>query len=521
MNKIQRKGFEKKRHIEGLDNYINDYPSLNRVFKDIVNHSECETFTNDTMYVYCNFYDRHYSSRNEMKDVKIVERYVAKKIVRGAMCWDVCFKPDSTTRENAEHVIEILASNGISNHFFGYYYINKNVLLTCDFSHHYNPIVSALLGEVLKYLRSLGYCKKYISQKPVAKVHAIKNLCVSLGADPEFELIEDGEVVCAGEDDEFKGDEDESSLTKEWGLDGSSETVEARPKSALTPEEAVGNMRELFERVTHKNLSIESTRYSVGGHIHIGGVVFNELLDMPLLKLLDSQIGTPTLDMNGEARRYSGYRKNSAFETKPYGFEYRTPPAGIFYHPRMLELCYKIAKNTATKWYSGKEDYLYDTPEENLKAWSGFTDEEIKEYHSLIKDYHNHKSKNVVAAWVYVDPSEIKLKEYKINLQFSGDKMCSTTQIAIMEEIGKVTLNKKVKLHVFGLSEARGAYTFGITLDGCERYENDYFNFGHIADDGNIVIGLPWEIRTDPSASQLKDLRKALQEQIIGGLKCV
>jgi hypothetical protein len=42
--------------------------------------------------------------------------------------------------------------------------------------------------------------------------------------------------------------------------------------------------------------------------------------------------------LSGKVREQSKYYKLSAYETKPWGFEYRTPPAAIFSTPHMLRM---------------------------------------------------------------------------------------------------------------------------------------------------------------------------------------
>ena len=64
---------------------------------------------------------------------------------------------------------------------------------------------------------------------------------------------------------------------------------------------------------------------AIGGHIH-----FNIPSSKELVRLLDDFIGKPLLAMKGSERSSgSNYGKLSAIESKPYGFEYRTPPSFI------------------------------------------------------------------------------------------------------------------------------------------------------------------------------------------------
>jgi hypothetical protein len=484
-----------KNNIEYLNEYVKDNPEWRKYFTGFINHNDSiRSMDNNMMYVYCSF-------RERLRPY-IIENVQLPKFTEN-ICWDSMhnFYYADHDEPGSEPVITFSCT---SRKNVGVYFIKRNTLCLVDLTHYHNQSINDNINFMINYLKEKGYFDKKIKIKRSKKVEAIPipGAKISIGADPEFEISIDGEIVYGADVAEFCSDDDGDACSKEWGLDGSSQTVEARPEPAFTPQEAVENMKSLFERVTEYDLTTASRRYSAGGHIHIGGITFDYKLDRGLLHLLDKQIGEPTITMNGKARISSSYLCMSAYETKSYGFEYRTPPAGIFYTPRMLELCYKIAHNTADKWYKGVIDFVYDSLDENLKIWSDFTDEEIAEYKSLIKNYDEVKDNNVVAAWVSPDRIRKYVKEYPVTVKYSDDYgyvFCS----ALANELKDLRLKKKVSIRMFGLSASRGdKKCSNIDIIGFDRIDLDA---------GENCIGLSRDIRVTDNkgyamavASQIK-----------------
>jgi hypothetical protein len=70
---------------------------------------------------------------------------------------------------------------------------------------------------------------------------------------------------------------------------------------------------------------------SVGGHVHIGGIHTNAPFDWDhytemarLARILDEEVGVPSLDWDYDQKRRSMYGKAGCFRPKFYGMEYRT-----------------------------------------------------------------------------------------------------------------------------------------------------------------------------------------------------
>jgi hypothetical protein len=168
---------------------------------------------------------------------------------------------------------------------------------------------------------------------------------LTLGGDPEFEVICDGEVVPADSLFIFRDGETHDSI----GTDGASHTAELRPDPACSPEEYVENFLGLLEEVKSANvfLSVQGDIYALGGHIHIGspnGLVVQVLKDEveSFVEVLDDFVGRVLLPTSGRAR--GGYARLGAYELKPYGWEYRTPPASYYADLEMVRIVFKLTK---------------------------------------------------------------------------------------------------------------------------------------------------------------------------------
>ncbi len=168
---------------------------------------------------------------------------------------------------------------------------------------------------------------------------------LTLGGDPEFEVICDGEVVPADSLLIFRDGDTYDPI----GTDGASHTAELRPDPAYSPEEYVENFLALLEEVKSANvlLSVQGDTYALGGHIHIGSsndLVVQVLKDEveSFVQVLDDFVGRVLLPTSGRAR--GSYARLGAYELKSYGWEYRTPPASIYADLEMVRITFKLTK---------------------------------------------------------------------------------------------------------------------------------------------------------------------------------
>jgi hypothetical protein len=190
--------------------------------------------------------------------------------------------------------------------------------------------------EVKKYLLECGYAKT----EPWTR-----EISLTLGGDPEFEVIVDGEVVPADSLFIFR----DGDIYEPIGTDGARSTAELRPDPAYSPEEYVENFLALVERVKEEGvlLSVQGDTYALGGHIHIGSpdsyivqVLQGEV--ERFVQVLDDFVGRVLLPTSGRAR--GSYARLGAYELKEYGWEYRTVPASIYADLEMVRITYKLVK---------------------------------------------------------------------------------------------------------------------------------------------------------------------------------
>jgi hypothetical protein len=171
---------------------------------------------------------------------------------------------------------------------------------------------------------------------------------ITLGGDPEFEVVKDGRIVSADTVPIFK--QDFGPATKSpIGLDGAPFIAELRPDPAYSEEEYVENFWSLVKRVQKAGvlLSVKGDRVPLGGHIHVGSpdrgvvrVLWREA--KRFIQVLDDFIGRVLLPTSGRAR--GEYARLGAYETKDYGWEYRTPPSSFYADPEMVRIVFKLTK---------------------------------------------------------------------------------------------------------------------------------------------------------------------------------
>jgi hypothetical protein len=174
---------------------------------------------------------------------------------------------------------------------------------------------------------------------------APEEVSLTLGGDPEFEVVLDGEIVPAGDISIFSDGDLEGPI----GTDGATHTAELRPDPAYSPEEYVGNFMALVDRVSEEGilLSVKGDTYPLGGHIHVGSPNYNVVQALRdevenFVQVLDDFVGRVLLPTSGRAR--GGYARLGAYELKGYGWEYRTPPSSLYADPEMVRITYKLTK---------------------------------------------------------------------------------------------------------------------------------------------------------------------------------
>lgn len=327
---------------------------------------------------------------------------------------------------------------------------------------------------------------------------------VVVGADPEFELVLIDKVIRANA--RF------SSKTAKIGCDGSASQLELRPranKDVWKVVEDVGKlMYKIKDRLPESQLLVSGNTYAIGAHIHFSFSDGTSITpNIGVVKLLDDFIGKRVLRFSGEAR--GGYKRLGCswgemtsgveWRKKHGGFEYRTPPAMIFYHPQLTYLVMKIGKSLVEKFYNGgKFNYdpykvvsfdLYQRfcglSQKELWLWAGF----LKHLSKLMK--REPKIPVVFNDWT----SWVKPK--KVTSPATPSQTVKNIQISFSDEWSSIiradfrTLLRRefrgtedVILQLYGLSSTRGLAST-IAISGFELIQLPLGG-----------IGLPYDFRT-------------------------
>lgn len=289
-----------------------------------------------------------------------------------------------------ERTIAFKFGNG--KYFSAFWYINTKTLLISEY------IMQAALYETLVYLEENGYISQLPTVSleketiPVIEIHdgnpeivyiSEPKFNVTIGTDPEFEIVKYGKAIQPPS--YYQG------TKTEIGLDGAGRQIELRPKGGSI-DECLTDLTRLMCKLQDP-ISVIGHTYALGGHIHVGlGKTIYPTDD--LLWLYDYFLGKPTMALSGNAR--GSYNKLSAYETKDWGFEYRTPPAAIFINPNITKLafniCYYITiayvneqliriKNELQGLSTGSIDnFAYIPPYEDYANYCGFSKEDYEQW---------------------------------------------------------------------------------------------------------------------------------------------
>ena len=390
-----------------------------------------------------------------------------------------------------------ICKDTISN--IGWYFPEKNVLLTSDWSHD-NHAIS--LARFIKDKIIEGLNLKPINKIKVLKTKQnpkIKKSEITVGCDPEFEAfsLNERRVVYATYGD----------TSSEVGIDGAGECVEFRPQASANPKEVADRLERLFSRFIlnqpDTRLLCSGHRFAIGGHIHIG--VNKPYAPEPeLLQLLDDFLGKPFYYCSGKARNcYLGY---GLYREQPWGFEYRTPPSAIFYNKKIATIALKIAKNIVYKYLSVKGkpiEYSYPPTQDDYKKYAGLNQSEYKAFTRLSETLTNlvRDKDYLIAAWK-------DNKNYKLGKRSRSKFIVDITKSDTWRDdcFSMIKDNLKPKLHelakhfksdinlnLFGYREDRGLVS-NIDINCWGYVDYSYWSTNPTL---TFSIGLPFIVRNN------------------------
>jgi len=312
---------------------------------------------------------------------------------------------------------------------------------------------------------------------------------LTLGGDPEFEVIFDGEVVPASSLSIF-GDGD---LDGSIGTDGASHTAELRPDPACSEEEYVENFLALARRVKEEGvfLSVLGDTYALGGHIHIGspnGLVVQVLKDevKSFVQVLDDFVGRVLLPTSGRAR--GGYACLGSYELKSYGWEYRTPPASYYADLEMVRITYKLVKGLVeTLLREGELSYetLEDGRAKKKEYLRFLTEEEVEHFLAFPKKW----ARGEIIPLVPM--GEVSLVLFDFMDEWDEDNLR-----VFKKALKNLPVKRPVKLVLYGLARRRGNVFAIPTAPEEWRLKEEFPKAPFIRDAiPEVWIGIPYRFR--------------------------
>ncbi|MCS6955718.1 MAG: hypothetical protein NZM44_05115 [Candidatus Calescibacterium sp.] len=220
---------------------------------------------------------------------------------------------------------------------------------------------------------------------------------LTFGGDPEFMGIIDNHIVVAYNNMRFEF----CSSPPPIGVDMDRRILEIRPQQAKNAYELLLNFYNLIKnyKVLSVNYSREplleifdaitanANRYSLGGHIHIGGadeemVAFLSQNYNEIGRKLDKVLYKTMYKLSTNKRKRSRYllRDDNRIRSKKYGIEYRTPPSIIWLNPLLFYYTLETIKLVIFKFYIYRRNrLLYTKIQKDIKEMIQKNTKKIKE----------------------------------------------------------------------------------------------------------------------------------------------
>lgn len=403
-----------------------------------------------------------------------------------------------------EHILFNVKPAGVyiyvNNQLLAYYNSDMNLLLMSDISHTKECVEFFKINLEKKFLEIL---KKY---SPQSKVKFNLGDYITLGCDPEFELVYNGEVLSAKNVDPIDIYTNEGNV----GVDGAGDQIEIRPAASKTPQKVINNLKTLIAKIREQediDLITDGDNYPLGGHIHIGSESLDNFIkshQRTFVEAYDLVLGE-FLNFSGDAR--GGYKALGQYEEKNYGLEYRSLPAAMFYTPKAALYTFAIMKVITYQVLMRllKEEPMPTNKKEALEMFK------IKKLYLKLKTTMGEYRKNIslFSAWLENRHEEILVVEFR-------DAWEILTMRKVKEVLKQLKINKPIVF--YGLKKERGnVYSYDKNLGNLLGYQ--WINHPVALEENRVRIGLPHELRIDPEKVQITiELVKTILEEIE---KCV
>lgn len=367
----------------------------------------------------------------------------------------------------------------VNGHTAGYYLPEKNSWITGFWTWHLHYI-TIVLGQVFPQMLEKLEIKSCENAIYAGNKKSIKRVNVSMGCDPEFEVLKNGRVVNAESVISTR-----DHLSSQIGLDGARTQLEFRPAPG-TPKDVMKNIKKLVNDFSKKypdyDLSDQGNLYPLGGHIHVG---VGRCIEIPsdLRTILDDFVGRPTIDMSGEARRT--YRELGAIRGNSHGFEYRTTPAAVFQNPAITFIVLQLVKNLCERYFS-QEEFEYEnvpTIQDYIKI-GGLTNNQAKYFLKFCGNYKSQKS--IRSSWKVPSAPIKNIKTHSLKIEFRDDWYSGVAEQITREfDRNAIETIRPIKISFYGLKPERGESSCTIPMGDLKTVsgpkpllENDTLNIG-------------------------------------------
>lgn len=417
----------KFKRTEYIEKFVNEF-KLNRYFNSIFHHTPLNNFAqNDTCYVFCNGIQCPTGIKCEEIFVDIDPTKLPFKDV-----FDFFYpKPKGTISKTKMYYTTILEKR----FNIGYYIPDMNTLFLSDIPH----------SDDFSWMKD--WFNNFIMRELKPKFNGTQDMVVTIGSDPEFELHYNGINKCG------KELQTQNRLYSKIGTDGCGRQMELRPDPRTSPEEAVEEIERLLDTISYHTLRCDGEQEALGGHLHFGikkdGMSGVLTASDDMIKALDLFVGKPTSLLSGNQRKNTEYGRIHDYRPQPWGFEYRTPPAGIFCTKQMAYITFKIAYNVVSKLIKEGKIVTSLTPAyEEYRDICNLTKEEYEYFINFPKMYKNLKDKSFVSNWVNPKENPIKITFY--------DTWDEGVKEYIYNNIKSAVATRPIHFCFYGLMDSRG-----------------------------------------------------------------
>lgn len=351
---------------------------LYAMFKDVKLHGSALKLAKDTLYSICNI------DVPKVKFLKPIE--IDLKDFNMKYCQDWGYLEE--TEEGTINITPIT----YKNMFLAYYLEDYHSLITCDFAHNSNY---TYFEPFIKWLEKNLFPKQY------NKVEKKTDIKVTIGCDPEFELVSPhGGVIdaskiiatiCKANGIDY--------YSSKYGIDGACSQVELRPKASHNVDEVIKDIQDTLDEYQEFELSVEGNEYPLGAHIHVGLTVDGKQVKAPqtneMIKSFDDFFGRVFYKMNGSKR--GEYKKLSQWRSQPHGFEYRSLPSAAFENPKIARIVMKGIQKLCENIYKSSIEYNIPPTYEDYAKYCGLTKEEYARLVNFDKEF---DGSAIISKWV-------------------------------------------------------------------------------------------------------------------------